>query len=504
MPTPHYARSWRSDRQRLPRRWHFLLALALATFLGIAIYQAPQAHASSTDRNNPIIHWDQSMIYQGQNNGNPEGPVGETAVVHGTGFTANQALDLVVVAGDSNSDSTNCQPPSAGSSVLVSTTNTDASGNFNATFAWPAGVGTAGKVRKNSICSYSAADSNDTLVSSRDDGPFTVLTDNKPTFSLSPASIAAGNSITITGQDWVPAQPLNITIASCADCDPGNSNVVSATTSSVGLSTGTFSVNVPIPATMAANNYVVNVTSQAGPLDAFHINGLGVKQLAITASTVTPTPSAAPSPSATAASTQTVTAASTATTSSTTGSSNGNGNGPIMLILIAIAVLLLAIGGVIFFMLAQRKKQATGPASGSPSAPPGPFGANQANQFNAPRTPVTPFPQQPMSTPGQFGNAANNGAYPGYNQPNQSWQPDRSGNPQGNLPGNPQSHAGFNNFQQNQPFQQQGNFMPGTGRAPMNRQCTRCGSPLAPNASICGVCGTRNPTADPNDPTVAY
>jgi len=474
----------------------------LTTLLGIAVYQTPQAHASNTGKNTPIIHWDQSMIYQGQNNGNPEGPVGETAVVHGTGFTANQALELVVVAGDSNSDATNCQLPSAGTSVLVSTLNTDASGNFNATFAWPADVGESGKVRKNSICSFST-DSDNTLVSSRDDGPFTVLTDNKPAFSLSPARIAAGNSITVTGQNWVPAQPLNITIASCADCDPGSNNVASATTSSVGLNTGTFSVNVPIPATMAANNYVVNVTSQAGPLDAFHINGLGVKQLAITASTVTPTPTTAPSPSVTAVSTQTVTAAPTTTTNSNTGSSNGSGNSPLMIILIVFAVLLLIIGGIIFFVLAQRKKQTTEPASGSPATPPGPFGANQANQFNTLRTPVTPFPQgQPMSTPGQFGNAANNnGAYPGYNQPNQPWQGNPQSNPPGNWQGNPQSNAGFNNFQQ-----QQGNYMPnqGMGQPGMNRQCIRCGSPLAPNSPVCGVCGTRNSAVDPNDPTVAY
>ena len=495
MLTRKYPRLWRSDRPRLPRLRRFLCALLLALTMlcGITMYQAPQAHANSTDNNNPVIHWDQSMIYPGQNSGNPEGPIGETAVVHGSGFTANQALTLVVVAGDSNADPTQCQPPGGDSSAQVGTANTDASGNFNATFAWPAGVGRVGKTRKNSICAYS---SDSTLISSRDDGPFTVLTDNKPTFNLSTTSVAAGNALTITGQNWVPAQPLNITIASCADCDPGNSNVTSATTSSVGVATGTFSASVPIPATMAANNYVVNVTSQAGPLDAYHINGLGVKQLTITAAVVTPTPTAAPSPATTAVSTQTATAASTAASSTTNSNSNGGGSsGLVMLLLIVFAVLLLAIGGIIFFVLAQHKRQAGDSSSGSQTAPPGgTFGAGQANSFNAQRTPVTPFPQgQPMSTPGQFGNAANAHLYPGQNQP---W------------PGNPQSNAGFNNFQQHQPFQQQqGNFAQsaGMGRPMLNRQCIRCGNPLAPNALVCGVCGTRNaPAPDPNDPTVAY
>ena len=495
-----YSRVWRSDRQVLPgrRRFGLTLLVTLIALLGIAVYQTPQAHASSRDNNNPIIHWDQSMIYQGQNNNNPEGPVGETAVVHGSGFTANQALALVVVAGDSNSDATNCQPPNSGSSVQVGTVNTDSSGNFNATFAWPAGIGPSGRAHKNSICSYST-DSNSTLVSSRDDGPFTVLTDNKPTFSLSTTSVAAGNSLTITGQNWVPAQPLNITIASCADCDPGNNNVINATTSSVGLTTGTFSVNVPVPATIAANNYVVNVTSQAGPLDAYHISGLGVKQLAISAAVATPTPTAGPSPSATVGSTPITVATASSATAGSANSNGGGGNSSIIVLLIVLAILLLAVGGgIVFFMLAQRKKQAehpSGPVGGLPT-PPGPFGANQ---LNAQRTPVTPFPQgRPVSTPGQFGNAANNSPYPGQNQQNQPWQ----SNPQNNWQVNPQNNAGFNTFQP-----QQRNSAPGAGmgRPAFNHQCIRCGNPLAPNTPVCGVCGTRNSSApDPNDPTVAY
>lgn len=457
MQTLKNGRSRRTDEwRRFCLRSRGLLALVLLVMvLSVAAVQAPQAQASSVAGSGPIVHWDQSMIYPGHNSGNPEGPVGETTVVHGAGFTANQALNMVIVAGNSLTKPASCQPPTAGTSVLVGTATTDATGNFNATFAWPAGVGQTGQVRINSICTYDAT--NTTLLSSREDGPFTVLTDSKPAFSLSTTSVAAGGTLTVTGQNWVPPQPINISIASCADCDPGNANIANATTTSVGLSSGTFSVNIPIPATMAANNYVVNVFSQAGPLDAAHIDGLGVKQLAVTAAVATPTPTAAPSPSVTAVSTQ---AAATPTTvgSSSTNATSG-GNGLVIGLLIALALVLLIAGGVIFFLLARRKKseETSGPSNGA-------------------QTPMTPFAQ------GQAGNlssmANSRGAFPANNQANRSWS------------GNPQSAPGLTNVP------------PGAG---MHRSCPRCGSPLAPNASVCGACGANSASdSHPNDPTVAY
>src|SRR5690349_12512027 len=90
-------------RGRTTRMQRFMLALALALtmLVGAAFYQLPRAHAGSSG---PIIHWDQSMIYPGHNNGNPEGPVGEPAVVHGESFTAGQQLKLIVVPGNSDND----------------------------------------------------------------------------------------------------------------------------------------------------------------------------------------------------------------------------------------------------------------------------------------------------------------------------------------------------------------------------------------------------------------
>lgn len=535
MQTLTYARSARGAHrlQRFSLISVLALALALITSLGVAAYHTPQAHASSRGAG-PSIQWDQSMIYPGKNN--PEGPVGEAVLVHGQNFTAGQQVKLVLVAGDSGSDATICQQ----TGVTVGHVTASSGGNFDATFAWPDQANQVNQAY--SICGLQDGASTPTVLSSADGGPFTVLSANKPTFSVSATSVAAGGTLTVTGQNWVPAQALNITIASCADCDPGNNNIATAATTSIGRNTGTFSVNITIPATMAANNYVVNVTSQNGPLDANHIDGLGTRSLSVTAAVPTATPTTEPSPSVTASATQTVTASPTASTGAS-GAGNGSGNGVLIGVLIVLAIALVGIGGAIVFILVRRSKQqgnASDPASAGGA---GGFRANQANQFNMPRTPVTPFPQsQQMNTPNAFGSSPNNnGAYSGFNQqgnwqgnpqnqgwqnnqqgnwqgnpqsqgwpgnpPDQSWQNNQQGNWQNGWQGHPQSNPGFNNFQQNQPFQPQQGFGSGPnmgGWSAPARQCVRCGNQLGPGDLVCGNCGTRNASADPNDPTVAY
>lgn len=413
------------------------LTITLLALLSAAFYQIPHVHAAGTTQ--PVIHWDGAMIYPGQNKGNPEGPVGEIAVVHGENFTATagQPLKLMLVAGDTNNDATLCQ--AANTPVNVGNITPSADGTFSSQFTWPSAAGQVNKTY--SICSLLA--SNNTVASSLDDGPFTVLA-GQPTLKISASSVVAGGTLTISGQNWVPPQPLDIDIADCPDCDPGNSTIATATTNSVGLNSGTFHITVPILATAAPGNYVVNVFSQNGPLDAFHLTGTGVRQLVVTAPPVAATPTVAPSPSPAATATANATPTVTANpTSNTSNSSSGSNTGLFIGVLIAIVVLLIAIAGLIFYMLAQRKKQQE-----PPSPPSGYPGARPMNQYSASGGPMTPFPPgpgQPMNQPGQ------------------------------------QSFA--------------------------NRNCVRCGSVLAPNSAICGRCGLPNTSmsvSDPNGPTIAY
>src|SRR2546428_3688203 len=222
----------KSRKQRQNKVWHFFARIAaLLVMMGIvAGYTAPAVYAAGSG---PIIHWDSTMIYAGQNNGYPWGPVGENTIVHGEKFTPNQQLRLMLVQGDSNTDATICKT----SGVSVGTITTDASGTFQQNFAWPASAGQVNQ--KYSICSLLLADAS--VVSNQDDGPFTVLSASPPSISVTPTSLVAGNTVTVTGQNWVPPQQVSINIAGCAACDPGPSEVTNANATSSGLNSGTFS-----------------------------------------------------------------------------------------------------------------------------------------------------------------------------------------------------------------------------------------------------------------------
>ena len=78
-------------------------AASLAQAAGLR-HDVRHVHAGSSD---PTITWDSSMIFPGQNSGNPWGPVGEHAQVQGSNFP-DGVYDLVLAAGDVNSDATVC------------------------------------------------------------------------------------------------------------------------------------------------------------------------------------------------------------------------------------------------------------------------------------------------------------------------------------------------------------------------------------------------------------
>src|SRR5689334_16499230 len=85
-----------------------------------------------------LRQWGASMIYAGQNNGNPEGPVGEHALVHGTKFTPG-TYTLAVVKGDVNTSGQSpvefcklSQKVAVGGSVTAA-----GDGTFDAPFDWP-------------------------------------------------------------------------------------------------------------------------------------------------------------------------------------------------------------------------------------------------------------------------------------------------------------------------------------------------------------------------------
>lgn len=474
----------RSRSMQATRKWRKIGAMVLApavllAIVSLSLFTSPSVHAGGSG---PIIHWDSSMIYAGQNNGYPWGPVGENTIVNGANFAANQSLRLVVSPGDSNADATVCQQ--AVVTVPVATVTTDHLGNFTQNFPWP---GAAGNVNQSySICALLVSDNS--VASSRDDGPFTVLTSSPPVITLSTSSVAAGSTVTVSGQNWVPPQAVSINIAGCAACEPGNTEVTNVKVNSTGLNSGSFSTVITIPASTKAGNYVVDALTPGG-LEAFYTTG--IKHLTITSAIVaaTPTATTAPSPSptsqlsatpTTAAASPTVAATATNVTNSTgTGNSSSNsgggntGQGTLIILLLVIALLLFAIAGVVIFLMMRSSKNRSN-THPQPSIQNGFTGQNmspgQFGQFNQVGSSPGNFPQQ-------FGQSSQPGNFPQqFGQPiAQPPQPSGGGFTPPPYAQPTEAYTSVNNFAQGQ-----------AAYAPM---CPNCGRPLGPNAMNCSTCG---------------
>ena len=523
-------------------RWQikFYARIATCCIMSLAIMMlvsliAPAAHAESAGGNKPIIHWDASMIYAGQNNGYPWGPVGENTIVHGANFTPNVQLHLVVSPGDSNADPTVCQQTV--NSVAATTVTTDNTGSFTQNFPWPAA---ASHVNQGySICSMLASDNS--LASSKDDGPFTVLSSSPPVINISATSVAAGGTVTVTGQNWVPPQPVSIEIAGCAACDAGNTYVTSGSAISAGLNSGTFSVAIPIPAATKPGNYVVDALTQTG-LEAYYTTG--VKHLTITSAPTTPStptatptaPTAQPSPSpsptaqvtatattaATPAASPTVSGASSTVTTTTNGSngtpgagtSSGNHN-RLLLTLIGTAMVFFLIAAAILLVMLRRKRAGSADAidgmptsmySGAQARLPGQSGQfNQNGMFNG--NVYGNVHGQPVSAPNYAPpqQVRQQADYPfHYGHSGIGLEDQGSFTPPPSLPSQPigisplygQPHQTGNGFQsynsmptEAYDMQRTHNMQNASGQAPNLPTCPNCGRPLVPNLPACGVCG---------------
>jgi hypothetical protein len=299
---------------------------------------APARHLGSSD---PVIVWDSSMIFPGQNSGNPWGPVGEHAGVHGQHFPDGH-YNLVLAPGDVNNDATVC----SSGTIPVGSPVTASGGGFSATFDWPAAANSLNTAY--SICALNAADNN--VASHLDSGPFTVLAANPPSLSVLTTSLKAGDSINVSGQNWVPEQQVLVSIGPCQSC--AAQKTASATVTSTGHNTGTFSATLTVPASTAAGTYYL------GAANANRLLSAPSQTLTITAS---------PTATATATATATTTPAATATAvSAGRGGSPGSGSsvGLVFGLVIAGIVLLAVLAGLLAFLLTRRPAPADGVGGG--------------------------------------------------------------------------------------------------------------------------------------------
>jgi hypothetical protein len=332
-----------------------VLVALLPAFALVSLRSAPTVRAAS---NGVSIQWDATMIYTGLNNGNPEGPVGEHARVHGSGFTsfAGQQLTLGLVQGDTGSQTGLCDPSTA--KVPVGSVTPDGSGSFDYKFDWPA-LASSGTW---SIC---ALKPDGTPTGNSENGTFTVLSDKPPAIAVSTSTAQAGGPITVTGTSWLPAQRnISVYVGQCAACDGPiyTSQIVGSDTS------GHFSATLTIPPAVIVTDAVVSAATTNGvlalsPQDSPH--------LAITP--LPPTATVEPSPTATSTTTPT-TAPVQGGQADQSGQSTGGANvGLIIGLVVAIVLLLAAIVGLVVYLLVKRNQPPSGP--GGPGRPGSGFGS---------------------------------------------------------------------------------------------------------------------------------
>lgn len=434
------------------------------------------AYAATTDVSGPpTISWDASMIYAGQNNNLPWGPVGERATVHGNGFPISKSkLTLVLVRGDSNANRFLCSQ----TGVSVASVTANSLGKFTASFLWPAAAGSV--EQRYSICAQNAAR---LAVSTQDSGPFTVLSGFPPVIQLSTSQVAAGNSVTVTGRNWVPPQPVTIVIGRCGNCVGSPSNTfVTSTVISSGLNTGTFSAVLLIPSSFPSNTYTVDAyahmdtSTQVALLDLVGIMQNNLPPLTVTAAPVI-TPVASPTVSPTAIPTNTATATSTVVatqtvTNANTGSTLPNANAsdanhfPLFLVLGALLPLAVTLLGLVVYVVRQRRKGALLSNRAQPS--------HVLSQYGVPSQGPYGF----QSSPGSYANMPNQfvpePTWP-QNYPNEMQQP--------TAPLSAASAVTVQDFANEVTV----STVPSYGST-----CFKCGMPLGPASQFCGNCGTHN------------
>lgn len=342
--------------------WRGALVVVAALALGLAwaVWAAPARAAGGCGTTQACIHWSSDMIYAGQNNGYPEGPVGEHVVVNGEGFQvyAGARISLTLVKGDVNTapDAEFCKFATPRVSGVASNIPVDSSGHMSASFDWPAAAGSGDW----SVCAI-GPDGLPTF--NVDDGPFHVMSSHAPSLALSSATVNPGGSVTVTGHNWLPAQgQIFVYAGPCADCD--GAPLATDTVSSNG--SGDFTATLSFEASATPGKYIVSAHNQSGALDTI-MSGPHI--------TVALAPTATPAPTATLAPTVTTATTASGGSSSSGGGSSGSasglsGMGMTPLLLGAGGLLALVLAGVGIFFLTRRRPPTAPP--GGPPYPPSP------------------------------------------------------------------------------------------------------------------------------------
>ncbi|MBE3558430.1 MAG: IPT/TIG domain-containing protein [Ktedonobacteraceae bacterium] len=261
------------------------------------------------------------------------GHPGTKVIISGQGFAASSAITLYLTA---DPDAQKCTAAQAANMTQFGQVTAKADGTFTQTTTWPASAGNATTAYY--ICAIAAAD-NVTAFSQK---PFTVA-QQLSIDSITPQTVTPGSMVTITGSNWMPAQPLKVSIFA----SDGKTAIAYTSNVQPQVNDGSFSTQLQIPADTLPGTYTVQVTAIKEPTMTLSKSGLVVQSAAATAtpSTAQPSPTSAPQ--------------ATATTAPGTASNGANSGGggiitPLVFVLGGVGIVLVIIGLTTFIIYSRK------------------------------------------------------------------------------------------------------------------------------------------------------
>lgn len=259
----------------------------------------------------------------------PIGHPGTKVDITGQGFTPNSTISLYTTI-----DPNQCK---AGgeltqfSSQPVETVQAD--GTFALHTIWPKNANQPGTAYY--VCALSSNTAGESTISGQ---TFSVA--QKVTVSASTSSVNAGDSITLTGENWLPPQQLQVNIVPSQGAGNADNAIASATATPD--NNGHFSVNLTIDSNAQPGQYVISIIAPNEPTLINQPNNTIMITVTVQA---TPTPTPTPTPILT----DTPTPTATPTPAGTTGGSNGNGGVTILAFTLGgLGLLCVIVGGIMF------------------------------------------------------------------------------------------------------------------------------------------------------------
>ena len=324
----------------------FLLYGIVGGVLCLLVYTpTPQVEASSTIQGSALKSQETpaatnatiTIMQPGGNSGTVSGHPGTKVQIVGNGFQANNTINIYITP-----DTTKCAADNTDNLQAFNprTITAKGDGTFQINAQWPASSGPAGTTYY--ICAIDTA-ATTAIISSTS---FTLAQDVTVTITTSAAN--PGDKVTITGENWLPAQQLAVSITG----GQGTSSIVSGQTNS--NATGSFSIDLTIPQGTKGGSYGISVVAiNEQSLNTYKdniitINAAGNQATPTATSTTTPTAEATPTPASTATPTTTATDGGNGNTGG--GASNGGTAGMTLLIftLGGLGILLVIVGLIMF------------------------------------------------------------------------------------------------------------------------------------------------------------